>query len=215
MKKILLVLVVALLSLAVAGCGSSSSGGTATTQVTQETNGTTTEGEKVTVPEERPTFICKVKEIVGNEVTVYKANSNPNQGAAQSEQAKEAPKESAKQGSSDNQATNQTNQTDQGARAGGGGPRMSFSEETETFLIPVGVPIVTMQRGTKEVTEVGLTQIKKDTILQIWQTNDEITFVQVAGGGGQRMNNNGGNQNSGAPRGMNGPQGGMGPPPGM
>lgn len=204
MKRILLVFLVALLSLAVAGCGSS--GGKATAQ--QET--TAPAGEKITLPEERPTFICRVKEIIGNEVTVYKAILNENQASERPAQAKETTEENAKPGP--REAANQANQ---GARPGGGGPgggvpRLSFSEETETFLIPVGVPIVSMQRGTGEVTEVGLTQIKKDSILQIWQTNGEITFVQVAGGGGQRMNT-GNNQGGWPPGGMGGP--GMGPPP--
>ncbi len=210
MKRIILVLMVALLSLTVVGC----SGGTeAAPKEAQEAKAGSSESQKVSLPEEKPALIGKVKEIVGNEVTVYKAEVNSNQGPPQESQTKDAQRkeEQAKNSSEKSQTPNQNNQ---GARPGNGGFRMNFTEETETFMIPVGVPIVTMQggRGSQEATVVQLTQIKKDTVLRIWKTNDEVSFVQVTGGNSQRSNR----ESTGNNRTGTGSQGGMGsPPPGM
>lgn len=216
MKRIMLVLVVALLSLTVVGCsGSSGTGGTEASQKeAQEAKEASSGSQKVSLPEEKPAFMGKVKEIVGNEVTVYKAEVNQNQGPPQESQAKDAQlKEKQAKDSPENQ-TQTPNQANQEARPGNGGFRMNFTEETETFMIPVGVPIVTMQRGggSQEATVVELSQIKKDTVLRIWKTNDEVSFVQVTGGNSQRNNK----ENTGNNRTGGGPQGGMGgPPPGM
>lgn len=61
---------------------------------------------------------------------------------------------------------------------------MNFTEETKTFIIPVGTPIATMQRGSKEANQVGLTEIKKDTVLRVWEKDGAVSFVLVAGGNG-------------------------------
>ncbi|SHK39721.1 hypothetical protein [Desulforamulus aeronauticus] len=214
-KRMMVALLLVVMSLTVIGC--SGSGGTeAAPKEAQEAKETSNESQKITIPEEKPAFIGKVKEIVGNEVTVYKAEVNQNQGPSQENQAREVqPQERpAKDSSADQAQTPTPTQGDQGARPGNGGFRMNFTEETETFMIPVGVPIVTMQggRGSQEATVVQLTQIKKDTVLRIWKTDDEVSFVQVTGGSSQRSNR----ETTGNNRAGNGPQGGMGgPPPGM
>ncbi|GAB6181823.1 hypothetical protein JCM14036_31420 [Desulfotomaculum defluvii] len=194
------------LAAAMVGCG----GGTATTEkaaATKEVAAETSESQKISMPEERPILIGKVKEIVGNEVTIFKAEVDQNGTPAQEAPVKQT------QNQNKQQENNQNNQqVNPGARMGNGGFRMNFSEETETFMIPVGVQIVSMQRGSQEATDVGITAIKKDSVLRIWKTNGEISFVQVTGGSSTRttIENTGNNQR--------GPQGGMevmGPPPGM
>jgi len=73
-----------------------------------------------------------------------------------------------------------------------------------------------MQRGAGEATQVGLTEIKKDTILRVWKTEDVISFVQVMGAnmpGGAGQGAGGNRQGAGTGDGM--PPGMGGGPPGM
>jgi len=197
-SKFMLVLILTFISIVAVGCG-----GTAETP--QKNNSTAVEGEEITVPEERPALIGKVKEIVGNEVTVYKAQVAQNEGTSKEEPA--------------NQAQNQDNR---GGRPEFAGFEMKFTEETETILIPVGVPIVTMQRGAN-VKQVELTKITKDTILRIWKKDGTVSFIQVLGGNrsyntGQGEENKGQGTGGGMPPDMGGgppPDMGGGPPPNM
>lgn len=185
--KVAFPLMLVLIAAIAVGC--SSKGTETPNRSSQGTSATVAEVQKVALPEERPALIGKVKEIIGNEVTIYKA---------QIPQTPETPETSETSGTSkgepvkSSQAQNQ-NQSDNGARPQNRGLRMNFTEETETFVIPVGTPIVAMQRGTQEASEVGLTGIKKDTVLRIWKKDDTISFVQVqaAGGSGQRGNQQG------------------------
>lgn len=203
-KKVLSLLVSLALALLVAGCGTSNTSNTATTteKTGQETETAATEGTKITMPEERPSYMGKVKEIIGNQVTIYKA-----------EIPEGAPKDQGQ--SAQGTQAQSTDKTQANAAPGQGnrGFKMNFSDKAEQIMIPVGTPIVSMQRGSAEATEVALTDIKADTILRIWEKDGTITFVQVANSGGQRnnqQNGNGNRQNTG------GGGGGMGgPPPGM
>lgn len=210
-KNGILLLLGILLAVVMVGCNG---GGTATTEKAgQGTKGLkTSESQKVTMPEDRPAFMAKVKDIVGNEVTVLKAQITANGEVPQGAPANQPQSQNQQPA---NQAGSQP--ANSGTRDNNGGPGMSFSEEPETLLIPVGVPIVSMQRGSQEVTEVGLTQIKKDTILRIWETNGEISFVQVMGGSATRTTRErtGNDQNGGFQRGTGGMGGMGGPPPGM
>ncbi|MFZ5631296.1 MAG: hypothetical protein ACOY40_00445 [Bacillota bacterium] len=196
-SKFVLALMIALIAATAAGC----SGGTETPQKNQkQSNATATEGQKIALPEEGPALIGKVKEIVGNEVTVFKGEIPQSQGTPTEQPANQS-------------------QNNQGVRPENRGMGMKFTEETETFLIPVGTPIVTMQRGTNEAGQVGLTEIKKDTILRVWKKDGTVSFVQVAGGNVQRGTGQGaGNNRQGAGTGAGAGGGmppGMGAPPGM
>ncbi|MEG6513852.1 hypothetical protein V6C32_18310 [Desulforamulus ruminis] len=153
------------------------------------------ESEKVTLPQGEPALIGKVKEIIGNEVTVYIAQA-------------------AQNGETDKPAdqTETQNQEHKGERTGTLGGEVTFSEETETFLIPVGVPMVAMQSGRNEAGEIELTKITADAILRIWKTDGAISFVQVTNSNkakstGQNQEKTG--QGTGNPPDMGGP------PPGM
>lgn len=210
-KRVLFMLVSLALAILVAGCGTSNDSNTATTEkASQETKTSATEGTKITMPEERPSYMAKVKEIIGNEVTIYKAEipAAPPKDQGQSTQGKQA----QPQANAQTQATDKT-QANAGQSQGNRGFRMNFSDKEEKIMIPVGTPIVSMQRGSAEVSEVALTDIKADTILRIWEKDGTITFVQVANSGGQRNNQQNG---SGNRQNNEGGGGGMGgPPPGM
>lgn len=203
-KKVAFPLVIVLIAAMTVGC--SSKGTETTNQASQKTNTTVAAVQKVALPEEAPVLIGKVKEIVGNEVTVYKARITQNSETA------ETPKEKSVK----NTQTPNQNQTKNGAKPENRGPKMNFTEETETFMIPVGTPIVAMQRGSQEASEVGLTEIKKDTVLRIWKKDDTISFVQVqvAGGSNAQRGNQQDTGNNGAradsPPDMGGPPAGMG-----
>ncbi|CCO08160.1 hypothetical protein [Desulforamulus hydrothermalis] len=142
--------------------------------------------EAITIPTERPSVIGKVKEVVGNEVTLYVAQAPQNEAAPTANQADQERKPSPQQG-----------------------PELKFSSETKTFLLPVGVPVVTMQGGTAK--QVELSKITKDAVLRIWQKDDTITFVQMVNGNRARSNEQ--NQPNNRRTGDGPPAGG--PPPGM
>lgn len=206
-NKVIRLFMMILMLAIVTGCGNPS--GTAL-KSSEETIAEVSQGEKMTLPEEKPVLIGKVKEVIGNEVTLYKAEILQNERNPGERSGRQPQDQNAGQA---NQAQNQT-QTNAGSTPENRGLRMQFSEETETFIIPVGTPIVTMQRGTGEATEVGLAGIKKDTILRIWKTADTISFVQAANGGGAMGNRQSGN-NGTRTGGSGGTQGMGGPPPGM
>lgn len=195
-RRFVFAFIVLLIAAVAAGCG----GGTEGTQKVPQGNNAAV-SEKVALPEERPSLIGKVKEIVGNEVTVFKGEVPQNQGTPAGQPANQDQAQGA-----------------QGARPQNRGMGMTFSGETETFLIPVGTPIVTMQRGTGEVSQVGLTEIKKDAIIRVWKNEDAISFVQVMGANMPRGTGQGaGGNRQGAGTGAGGgiPPGMGGGPPGM
>jgi hypothetical protein len=190
LNKLLLGLIIAFISTTAIGCSGN-------TEAPKEDNAATvSEGVKIVFPEEKPALIGQVKDIIGNEVTVYKVQVAPN-GETLSERRQEP-------------AGQETNPNVQGP---GPGNRAGFkvTAETETFIIPVGTPIVTVQRGTGETTPIGLTEIKKDQILRIWKKDDAVSFVQVMGGNRPRTGNPEGanGQRPGSGQGFGG-MGGMG-----
>ncbi|SFR09120.1 hypothetical protein [Desulfoscipio geothermicus] len=172
LNKLLLVLILAFISATAIGCGSNTE---ALKEPSKEDNAATvSEGEKVVFPEEKPALIGQVKDVIGNEVTVYKLQDSLNEGT---------PSEGRQEPTGQ-----EINPNVQGP---GPGNRAGFkvTGETETFIIPVGTPIVTVQRGTNETTPMGLTEIKKDQMLRVWKKNDAVSFVQVMGGNGPRTGN--------------------------
>ena len=79
LNKTLLLLMLCLITAAIAGCSSGGTG-TSTEKTAQVGNATASEGEKVAFPEEKPALIGKVKEIVGNEVTICKVKLRKTRG---------------------------------------------------------------------------------------------------------------------------------------
>ena len=220
----------------VTGC----SGAAKTQQEAQSNNNAAagSESEKIVVPQEQPALIGKVKEIIGNEVTVYKVQTAGNGGAPNTnsqkltkQNANQSPSPSAapsaNQSSSPNTSSGVRPNSNQVPGSGNRTAGFKVTEETETFLIPVGTPMVSMQRGANGANSIGLSDIKKDVLLRLWKKDDEINFVQVmggtstgtgtgvgagrtgtaqgAGGNGQRSGNNAGYGGGGA-----GGYGGMG-----
>lgn len=198
LHKLSLSILITAVILSVVGCSKGTEAPAKATQENQENTETVSQNEEIAIPEEQPALIGKVKEIVGNEVTVFKGEVGQDAGAPPGEPISEeaqdkfqAIREQMQNGTiTPEQAREklgnlglQANQT----RGNG----MKFTEETETLIIPVGTPIVTRQRGADETNQVELTEIKKDTILQIWKTDDTVDFVLVMSIGGNRTPGNG------------------------
>jgi hypothetical protein len=158
--------------------------------------------ETIALPEETPALIGRVKEIIGNEVTVYKMQLPSQDGRPTRQEGTQNPP---------NQP-DQQDQADQSNQAQGNRPAMTEATgETETLIIPVGTPIVTVDRSTNETTSVELTEIKADQILRVWMEDDTVQFVQV-----MVMNANRTQSQDRERQGGDGPPDGMGgPPPGM
>lgn len=208
------VLLAAAIMSTAAGCGS-----TTGSAKTASNNSASASAATVAVPRERPALIGKVKEIVGNEVTVYKSAASPNDGQVSGSSPNgnhasgSSPDGNQTPGSSQN-SSNQSSGRNSGAR-GNWGSAMTFTEETETFMIPVGIPVVSM--GGSGSQEINITDIKADQILRVWKTGDAITFVQVMGGNSRSTNSNNNENRTGNRNGNseNRDSGGFGPPPGM
>jgi len=171
-NKLLLILIFLFFSVSAFGCssGTESRKTEGQTQSNAESLATT---ENIVVPREKPDLIGKVKDIVGNEVRVYKVE------IAEANEQKS-------QENSQKPAADETNQNNQDLRRANRPVNLKVTEETETFIIPVGTPIVTMQRGANNVKTIALTEIKKDQFLRIWKKDDSAVFVQVMGGNRER-----------------------------
>lgn len=152
--------------------------------------------ETLVFPDERPDLIGKVKEIVGNEVTVYVVQVPP-----------------TLEGNRPNPTSQQANPDVQTPMPGNRAAGINISEETETFIIPVGTPIATMQMRGDGTVVTELSGIKKDQFLRIWRKDDTVVFVQIMPTGGNRerpFNRDGTGGNVQRPDGFPG-MGGMGP----
>jgi len=192
-NKLVLILIVAFISVIAVSCSSG------TKDPKENDVAAVSESEKVVIPKEKPDLTGKVKEIIGNEVTVYKVQVDVDEARPGEE--------------SQNSANEESNQNNQGSRQQNRVAGFRVTEETETFIIPVGAPIVTMQRRTGETNTIELTEIKKDQILRVWKKNDAVELVQVMGGAGGRpgsRENAGGNGERPGGAGGMGPMGGMG-----
>ncbi len=175
-NKLFLALVVAFVAMYAIGCSS------ATQTPNQANENIATEDKQIVIPEEEPTLTGKVKDIVDNKVTVYKA-AVPDQAPGQPPANEGTPGENPP-GKAD-QATDFNNDK---PRPGNRPPEVQVTEETETFTIPTDTPIVSLQRGSNEIIQMNLTDIKADQFLRIWQKDDAVYFVQVMGGVGPTGN---------------------------
>ncbi|MFZ5942637.1 MAG: hypothetical protein ACOYVD_00865 [Bacillota bacterium] len=182
-KKIVLLLLLAAL-LFIMGCQNKE---TATANIVQENSPT----EAPAVPERVPDLMGRVKEVIGNEVTIIKMDPALGQRIGQ-------------RGNSDQQReTNDSNQpqpgdnvavSNQGQKPQNIPTQDPTAQETEPFIIPVGTPIVMMQRGNTNPTIIDLTEIKKDQILRVWKYEGYVEFVQVLGGIGSKTGTTGNGQ---------------------
>lgn len=165
MKKRLLMLTLVCSLALINGCGGSSTPST-TPEATAKKPSVSSQAT-VTVPGRTPELVCKVKEIIGNEVTVFKAKIETNQDRPSPQGQERASSAANERRGLQLQNGGGRNRTEGGAGQGtdarqGMGARVSFIEETETFIIPVGTPIATMQRGSSDTALAQLTDIKKD-----------------------------------------------------
>jgi len=202
LKNVLLVLIlICILALTAACSGKEDANGKVTTAAS--------EAEALTVPERVPDLMGRVVGIIGNEVTIYRIEGNfPQTASGRGGGQKPA-----------NIAENQNN-SEQSSRENPGlenrMPQITVSEEKEAIIIPVGTPIVTIQRGSTQAISVGLTEIKKDQILRVWKDEDIVEFVQLMAVAGGRGGTGGGqNPGQGGFSGGGGIPGGGGFPGGM
>lgn len=197
-NSLLLILIFLLFSMSTMSCSSGTENQKTEGQTQSKAESLVT-SENIDVPREKPDLIGKVKDIVGNEVTVYKV------------EIAEATEQETQENSQGTVA-DETNQNSQDIRRANRSFDLKVTEETETFIIPVGTPIVTMQRGTNEIKTVALTEIKKDELLRVWKKNNTVIFVQVMSGSSERSTNQNGEATD-RKGGAEGPPGG--PPLGL
>jgi len=164
MKKRLLMLIFACSFTLLTGCSNGSISNTIP-KATDNKSGVSSQST-ITVPGRTPELIGKVKEIIGNEVTMFKAKIETDQDRP------------AQQGQE--RVSNAVNERQDSSQ------QVSFTEEEETFIIPVGIPVATMQRGSNEAVLSQLTDIKKDQIIRVWKTGEKVEFVQLTGGSSTR-----------------------------
>ncbi len=186
-NKLFLALVVTFVAMFVFGCSS------AKQTPNQANENIVAEDEQIAIPEEEPTLTGKVKEIVDNKVTVYKAAALDQ--ASGQPPANEGPPGGNPPANEGTPGENPPSKTDQATdpnndkpRPGNMPPELQVTEETETFTIPADTPIVSMQRGSETI-QMNLTDIKADQFLRVWQKDDAVYFVQVMSGVGPRAGN--------------------------
>lgn len=197
-NSLLLILIFLLFSMSTMSCSSGTENQQTEGQTQSKAESLVT-SENIDVPREKPDLIGKVKDIVGNEVTAYKVEI-----AEATEQ--ETQENTLKP------AADETNQNSQDLRRANRPFDLKVTEETETFIIPVGTPIVTMQRGTNETKTIALTEIKKDQLLRVWKKDDTVIFVQVMSSSSERSTSQNGEATD-RKGGAEGPPGG--PPLGL
>lgn len=202
-KKILsMFLLMVCLVIVTAGCNQDS----ANTAQVSKTAGT---GE-TSIPGDDPALMGKVKEIIGNEVTIYEMAVPDNNQAGPPPQEnilpdtspryaleEEAPINAETAGSSDDFAPTI--------------PIPTESTETVTFLIPAGTPIIGMNTGQEGTSLLTLSDISEGSTIRVWKNDGIITTVQVMGSGKTPTRDKETNTNQMGPGGM-APGGGM--PPG-
>lgn len=156
--------------LTAAGCGSSTDQ-PASTSAQGERPGNPSDGQR-TGQFSRADVSGQVESIAGNEVKLKliempapRANENAGQGSGGMRQG-----QNSGQGASSGQSQ---------------GRAIKFTGETQTLLIPIGVPLTTMTRGQNgpEVKEADLKDIKKGSMLNIWyadKTSKTIDRISIS-----------------------------------
>lgn len=102
----------------------------------------------------RPDMYGKVKKILGNEVVLMLAevSERPAQGEMSEEDREKRRAEMQNSSAEERQKKMED--------------RIKFTGETENFIIPVGIPIISRSRG--EITQLDLADIHEGSMLQIW-----------------------------------------------
>ncbi len=170
---------------------------------------TSSENTNYELPARVPDLQGKVKEIIGNEVTIFKMMSSDAQGSKNLADKEALPKNPEENPPPTNtEAENLTDEDDSPKKPGGN--RLQLSTETECFMIPVGIPIITlkMTEGQRTAQSVAMTEITKDSILKIWKAEDgTVEFVQLSGTRQKARKQSGENRTGREPEG--GPGGGI------
>lgn len=150
------------------------SGVACSNSTTSKTNETTQNTKQLTIPERRFDIQGQVKSIRGNEIAVYKVVG---------EQLELTDEEKAKRRE---ERQNLSPEEKQQARES----TIKVTDETQSFIVPVGVPIITSQNigGNPQIEKMDLADIKQGSLLKIWfkvdSNNEEAEFVQLMNSGG-------------------------------
>lgn len=179
--------------------------------------------ETVAIPSDEPALMGRVKEIIGNEVTIVKITVPDISGRTAADQerpAKQIGEDEAgvgrpfagnaeSPGTTDDQIAERPAPADM--------PRLEpieNEEESETFLIPAGAVIAKTAVREEGATVLTLSDITAGSMIRVWKTNDAISFVQVMGSGNVRSRNSENESGQQFPGGPPGNFGGGGMPPG-
>lgn len=165
-KRLVFILLILLLVVSFTACSNSTE---------SKENITTTQNiTQYGAPERRYDLQGQVKSIRGNEVTINKVIR---------EQVELTEEEKAKR---QKERQNMSQEEKQKLKE----EKTIISDETQAFIVPVGVSIIATQNlgGQSEVKKMDLADIKKGTLLKIWfkadSNNGEAEFIQIMNSGG-------------------------------
>ncbi|HNX28353.1 MAG TPA: hypothetical protein PKN87_02945 [Syntrophomonadaceae bacterium] len=151
-----------------------------------------TAAETVAIPSEEPALTGRVKEITGNEVTIYEMTAPvDNRMDAQDKSSPAIPGNNQvappvrEKPLDEVTAESVRTETDSAVQEGASltdVPVTEATEETTTFLIPAGAQIVGMSTGQEGASLLSLSDISTGSMIKVWKTGDTITMVQIMGG---------------------------------
>ncbi len=196
-KKLVLVSAAILATVSLVGCGAGAPSNAASTTPaaqTQQANGQTANG--IGLPGDQPAYTAKVVDVANDQVTIYKAEltaepqeglQGTNQGAPQgppqgtNQGAPQGPPQGTSQGAPQGEPQGRAQGAPQGGNEKGPGPdgQMKFSEQADTIIIPASAQVVTGSPRGGDISSIKVSDIKKDQIIQVWEKDGAITFVQV------------------------------------
>jgi len=184
-KKLVLVSAAILATVSLVGCGAGAPQNAASTTPaaqTQQANGQTANG--IALPCDQPAYTAKVVDVANDQVTIYKAEltAEPQEGLQGTNQGvPQGPPQGTSQGAPQGEPQGRAQGAPQGdnEKGPGSGRQMKFSEQADTIIIPASAQVVTGSPRGGDISSIKVSDIKKDQIIQVWEKDGAITFVQV------------------------------------
>lgn len=159
-KRILcLILTVSAVAMIFTGCSASNTANNSSSSVSKSVESEDRSGKEAESRKE-PEILGQIKGIIGNEISISLVEMPENMGRSDSGDVSAEDREAAKaQGG-----------TKGGASGQGRQDAIKLTGESETFIIPVGTPIVSTKRGNDgmERKELQLEDIYEGMVLQVW-----------------------------------------------
>ncbi|HBC92759.1 MAG TPA: hypothetical protein DCZ10_07590 [Pelotomaculum sp.] len=172
-KKSVLVSAAMFATVSLVGCGAGAPQDAASTTPaaqTQQANGQTANG--MALPADKPAYTAKVADVANDQVTIYKAEP-----AAEPQGGPQGTNQGAPQGEPQGRAQGAPQGGDE--KGPGPGGQMKLSEQADTIIIPASAQVVTGGPGGGDISSIKVSDLKKDQIIQVWEKDGAITFVQV------------------------------------